>query len=340
MPTNTLDCLQQVSQKSSLSVLESRETQFAKTSLDYLVSPEALASIKIDPYWPKWDSPWWHMMLLHEMGLTESIPSEAINWMLDFMEQHYLKSFPFKEEDVPAGLDPLSNIACHCQLGTMHQLLKCYGVEEARLAWLREWYLRYKLPDGGLNCDEAAYLKPKPKSSVVSTLPPLEAMLAYGDELSKEELSFLDDGARYLIERKLFRSATTGAIMDEAWLKLCFPRFYHYDILRGLSFLLKWSRLREQFLPATAIVEAVRLIDDAFPDGLVSPGRQCFAGASSRFYNPETGSWSRQPARSFPLLEEVSREGSVSPYLTEVWQEARVNLASLLEAGLISDSES
>lgn len=340
MPFETLDCLQRVSQKSSLPVLESGEPQLVKTSLDYLVSQAALDSIKIDPYWPKWDSPWWHMMLLHEMGLTESIPSEAINWMLDFMEQHYLKSFPFKEEDVPAGLDPLSNIACHCQLGTMHQLLKCYGVEESRLAWLREWYLRYKLPDGGLNCDEGAYLKPRPKSSVVSTLPPLEAMLAYGDDLSKAELSFLDDGARYLIERKVFRSATTGAIMDEAWLKLCFPRFYHYDILRGLSFLLSWSRLRAQALQASAIVEAVRLIDDAFADGLVSPGRQCFAGASSRFYNPETGNWSRQPARSFALLEEVSRQGEVSPYLTKLWQEARVNLASLLEAGLIDDDES
>lgn len=340
MQSTNLAMLRQTGEKSQALGPEARTPELAKTSLDYLVSPEALDSIKIDPYWPKWDSPWWHMMLLHEMGLTKSIPSEAINWILDFMEQHYLKSFPFKEEDVPAGLDPLSNIACHCQLGTMHQLLRCYGVDENRLAWLREWYLRYKLPDGGLNCDEAAYLKPKPKSSVVSTLPPLEAMLAYGTDLNRAELSFLDDGARYLIERKVFRSATTGAIMDEAWLKLCFPRFYHYDILRGLSFLLSWSRLRAQALPASAIVEAVRLIDDAFADGMVFPGRQCFAGASSRYYDHESKSWARHPARSFPLLEEVSRIDRVSPYLTKLWQEARVNLASLLEAGLIEDDKS
>ncbi len=48
-----------------------------KTKL-YLTSEEALQSIGRDPYWPKWDSPWWHMSLLNEMDLTGEIPWPAL----------------------------------------------------------------------------------------------------------------------------------------------------------------------------------------------------------------------------------------------------------------------
>ena len=46
-----------------------------QATLDYLASAAALASLARDPYWPKWDSPWWHMALLHELGLSPMIPA-------------------------------------------------------------------------------------------------------------------------------------------------------------------------------------------------------------------------------------------------------------------------
>lgn len=46
-------------------------------SIDYLKSDAALKTVGADAYWPKWNSPWWHMLLLHEMGETHQIP-EAI----------------------------------------------------------------------------------------------------------------------------------------------------------------------------------------------------------------------------------------------------------------------
>ena len=39
-------------------------------SVAYLDSPQAREALAVDAYWPKWDSPWWHMLLLDEMGLT------------------------------------------------------------------------------------------------------------------------------------------------------------------------------------------------------------------------------------------------------------------------------
>ena len=111
----------------------------------------------------------------------------------------------------------------------MYRVLAACGVEVDReVPRLRPWCLEYQLPDGGLNCDEAVYTKEVPHSSVVSTLPPLEAVLFDSpNALTEEEAGFVDRGAAYLLERRLFRSVSkAGAVIDSDWLDPCFPRFY------------------------------------------------------------------------------------------------------------------
>jgi len=41
----------------------------------------------------------------------------------------------------------------------------------------------------------------------------------------------------YLLERRMFRSLRTGEVIDKHWLRLSFPPFWHYDVLRGLDYL-------------------------------------------------------------------------------------------------------
>lgn len=303
-------------------------------SIEYLQSQEALDSIDIDAYWPKWSGPWWQMMLLHEMQLTHRIPRQTVEKIIDAMDTRLIKFFPFREEEVPAGVDPIRGIACHCQLGTMYQLLTAYGINvDERLPWIRPWFLRYQQEDGGLNCDESAYTKNVSKSSIVSTVPALEAILyCTPREFTQQEISFLDKGAKYLIEKRLFRTATTNSIIDEDWLKLCFPRFYLYDALRGLSFLLDWASKLERKLPLAAIEECVTRIEKQFGDGRISVERACWAGANSRWFDKATGEWSKGPAASFPLLEAVSEIGVESPRLTSIWGDAKERLGSLTQA--------
>lgn len=310
-------------------------------SLSYLASKEAFDSIAADAYWPKWNGPWWHMLLLHEMGLTGRIPEAVVERIVSALESDYLTFFPFTADEVPSGVDPLNQVACHCQLGTMHQLLTAYGVDvDARLPWVRPWYVRYQLDDGGLNCDEAAYTKAVRKSSVVSTVPALEAVLTcWGDNLTHAEIEFLDRGADYLMQRQLYRAASTRAVIDDAWLKLTFPRFYFYDALRGLSFLLAWALRLKRRLPLAAINECVELIDGEFSNGRIRVQRAAWAGATSRFRNHSDLSWHRGAAESHPLLNAVSEIGSESPYLTECWIRARTNLLGLIEQGLIESGE-
>ncbi len=44
-------------------------------------------------------------------------------------------------------------------------------------------------------------------------------------------------GQEYLLERRLFRSKSTGQVINPAWTQISFPTRWHYDILWGLDYL-------------------------------------------------------------------------------------------------------
>jgi hypothetical protein len=328
----SLDRLVQIASKEASMAEPGVNPDLLQKTLDYLYSKQSLEDLTIDPYWPKWNGPWWHMMLLHEMGMTKAIPTGLVQKLIEQFNSYFLDFFPFHESEVPAGRDPLNHVACHCQLGSVYQLLSAYGVDvDVAVPWISPWFIKYQMVDGGLNCDEAAYTREAPKSSVVSTLPPLEAVLFYAKDgrHSEAQIIYLDRGAEYLIKRKLFRGSTNGAVIDGEWLKVCFPRFYHYDILRGLNFLTEWAIRLNRQLPIDAILETVEILDAAFPDGEIKVQRAAWDGAKSRWYDVSTGTWSRGPAASHPLLEAVGSVGVSSPYLTRNWVQTKQNLLKL-----------
>jgi hypothetical protein len=277
----------------------------AAASAAYLDSPAARQALAQDPYWPKWDAPWWHMVLLWELGLASLIPSSAVEALLAAMEAQYLPDFPLRDADLPPGRDEARHVICHCALGTIDQVLLARGVDiRERLPWTRGWYARYALPDGGLNCEKEAYTGSR-KSSMLSTLPVLEALLARARRLDPIERGVLDLGARYLIAHRLVRS-TRGAVIDEAWLKPCFPRFYEYDVLRGARFLRRWSEATGGRVPAEALADARPWLDGT--PALVE--RYALHDKSLVLVD---GRWERGAASSFSLLEAVSAVGEPLP---------------------------
>lgn len=229
-----------------------------QATLDDLGSPGALASVARDPYWPKWDSPWWHMALLHELGLSPLIPA---------------------------------------------------ALAQAMAAAL-----------------QGTYTRPSPHSSMVSTLPPLEAMLGSTERpFTPEETAFLDAGANYLLQRRLCRSLSKGALIDESWLTPTFPRFYEYDVLRGLRFLLGWARRLSRPLPWSAIEEVVRHLHEAFTGDTVEPRDW----ARQQLTLPAVGRAPLTPASLFPLLEEALRPEVAHTYLQREWHAVLLDLRHL-----------
>mgnify|MGYP001498731682 CR=1 FL=1 len=247
-----------------------------QSSAAYLRSGAAFASIGRDPYWPKWDSPWWHVFALREAGHPELVPREILVALVEKSARHYLPFFPRAPEVLPAGKSARTDVMCFCALGSL--LVAADGV--ATIPWADDFIARYQLSDGGWNCDEQSSV-----SSIVSTVPVLE-YLAGRPDLKP----LLERGLTFLRERSLFKSKRTGAVINPHWLLPSLPRFYEYDVLRGLSL---FARCGQPLPPeALAAVQPLRLrawpvSDDARREhGVVSVFPLCEALARPEHARP------------------------------------------------------
>jgi hypothetical protein len=193
------------------------------------------------------------------------------------------------------------------------------------------------MADGGLNCDEHAYLRADEcPSSMVATIAPLEAML--GIAQTAPERAFVVRGADFLIRRALVQGSPTAHNAQErdaalAWPQPCFPRFYFYDVLRGLAALVRWAEASGTVLPRVAVAEAVNLLGERCPDGIVRIERHAHAGKTTILPTLDRSPSPRAPAASFPLLAAASGLGEPSAALTRQWTAARRGLVRLLDAG-------
>ena len=304
----------------------------------YLASDEAVASLAVDTYWPKWRTPWWSMLLLDELGATERVPARIVTAMVDGLAALPVHTFPLRDEDWPPGADRKRDASCHCAIGCMDRLLRACGVDVDRaLPWIGAWFERYQMADGGYNCDETAYLvADECPSSMVGTVAPLEALTTRGPGVTA------DRAAGLLIARALRHGSPTRhnaeeRVSAERWGQLCFPRFYFYDHLRGLSALVAWATAHGRTIPLAAIAETVDELLARAPDGVLRLGRAPVDEARTIAPDPTdaTGAWVRRPADHWPLLDLVSRPGEVSPALTRQWTATRRGLLALIDRGAI-----
>jgi len=113
--------------------------------------------------------------------------------------------------------------------------------------------LQEQLSDGGWNC----YAPPSRRSSFNSTICVLEGLLEY--ERAKgprpEVTAARLRAQEYLLERRLFKSLSTGQIIKPAWTEISFPTRWHYDVLWGLDYL-----RRAGVTPDDRIAEAIDLV--------------------------------------------------------------------------------
>lgn len=114
--------------------------------------------------------------------------------------------------------------------------------------------LHEQLEDGGWNC-EAPRSK---RSSFHTTICVLEGLLEY--EKAKGVTTAVKDarlrGQEYLLERSLFRSLSTGEVIDPDWTQFSFPTRWHYDVLWGLDYL-----RRAGVEPDRRVAEAIDLVE-------------------------------------------------------------------------------
>lgn len=291
--------------------ITSRVADAIEHSARYLASDAALRSVDVDPYWPKWDAPWWHALALFEIGEARRIPERLAQALADRVD-----ALPSRE------LSSAPEAMCHCAIGCLAQVLAACGVTER--AWFQPWCARYQMADGGLNCDETAYaVAGECPSSMVGTIAPFEAMM-------HRDPAFAARAAAFLRLRRLVDGSPTRHNAEErdaapAWLLPTFPRFYFYDVLRGLAALVAYG----EPIAAGVVEPAVTHLARAFPDGVVRVRRQAWAAVG----NWLPGTLQRVPTASrFPLLDATGALGEPNAFLTRQWTAVRRGLRALVQA--------
>ncbi len=275
-------------------------------SIKYLESESAEKSIKLDPYWPKWNSPWWHMLLLFELGMTEKISGKIVNLMAETIDSHYLHYFPLVESELPDGLDPYREIMCHCAFGSIFQIFHDYGYDyKKKFPWINEWIEKYQMVDGGYNCEEGAYTESR-KSSVMSTLPVLELLACDTGLLSPQKRKeILVKGFKYLRKKNLiYSSSNPDKIMDPDFFVPAFPRFYYYDVIRGLRFMLAFASEFPEFYIKNEFknwfIEAKNSLENVRCNSMLDT--QTLFETDGKWVNDD-GEWLWKKTSTFPLLD-------------------------------------
>jgi hypothetical protein len=113
--------------------------------------------------------------------------------------------------------------------------------------------LHEQVGDGGWNCEAPS----SKRSSFHTTICVLEGLLEY--EKAKGTTTAVTDarlrGQDFLLQRRLFRSLSTGAVIDPDWTRFSFPTRWHYDVLWGLDYL-----RRAGVEPEERLAEAIVLV--------------------------------------------------------------------------------
>jgi hypothetical protein len=116
-----------------------------------------------------------------------------------------------------------------------------------------------QLEDGGWNC-EAPVSK---RSSFHSTICVLEGLLEY--EKARGPSAAVTDARaraeRYLLERRMLKSLSSGEVINRRWTSFLFPPVWHYDVLRGLDYLRSAG-----VKPDERVAEAVALVEQKCGD--------------------------------------------------------------------------
>jgi hypothetical protein len=203
-----------------------------------------------DPYvFPGWTSTTDTLFLLRSMGVDPAseparraiaLVREKSTWGPEFGDAPF-----FEGEEEP------------CINGRVLAAGSYFGEASDRLV---DRLLGEQLDDGGWNCEAPR----SQRSSFHSTICVLEGLLAY--EKAKGAPAAVAEARiraqEYLLERRMFRSASTGEVIDPAWMQFSFPTYWHYDVLWGLDYLQRaGAKPDERAAEAIDLVEKKRQSD-------------------------------------------------------------------------------
>ncbi|MFW9922890.1 MAG: hypothetical protein ACFFDW_06325 [Candidatus Thorarchaeota archaeon] len=206
----------------------------------------------------KWWGDHWSLSLLADMkypsNKKEILPNieREFNWLLS--EDHWNKRPTIKNR----------KRFCASQEG--NGLFAALSLSECdeRCDFIADRLIKHQWPDGGWNCDRNPDTH---NSSYHESLIPLRALNLYAQIKNNTNIKTLvEKSSELFLKRKLFRKMSDNSIIDERWLLLTYPPYWHYDIFTALKVLAEIEKINDKRCnEALEILESKRLLNGGFP---------------------------------------------------------------------------
>jgi len=247
--------------------------------------PEGYWEESWSPYHPKYKSSYWQMMTLAQLGMDKT--DARVRNSCEHIFQFQLDTGGFSSSTSESALREYkqlrekgkklpppdewasSKVYEHqysCLTGNMAAALIRMGYVDDHRVWRAlEWLVRVQNRDGGWLCPYwRAHVKDT-HGCFYGTICPMEAFSEVPRErLTKDMERTVQRGAEFLLMHRLFKADHHDfAVINQSWLKLGFPWFYGYNVLRGLDVLTKLGYVEDDRLSDAVQV----LLQKRRPDG-------------------------------------------------------------------------
>jgi len=209
------------------------------------------------PY-SKWGGAHWVLVMLADLGYPpgddELVPlrDQTYDWLLG----------PAHEKNIRTVAGRVRR--CASQEGNALYASLRLGLADERTGELARRLREWQWPDGGWNCDrrpEAA------TSSFHESLIPLRGLALHAQVTRDEESgAAAERAAELFLKRRLFRRLRDGRVMNHRFVRLCYPSYWHYDVLSGLKVMAEAGRISDDRCgEALDLLESKRLPGGGFP---------------------------------------------------------------------------
>jgi hypothetical protein len=153
---------------------------------------------------------------------------------------------------------------CASQEGNALYALLTLGWANEQTDELAERLTKWQWPDGGWNCDKNPAVT---HSSFMESLLPLRGLALHarltGNRHSRKAA---ERAADVFLKRELFKRQSNGGVIDEDFITLHYPCYWHYDILFGLKVMSEAGWIDDQRCQAALdVLESKQLTDGGFP---------------------------------------------------------------------------
>jgi hypothetical protein len=209
------------------------------------------------PY-DKWFGSHWVLSILADLGYPEG--NEALKPMLEQCYKWLLS------EEHQASIRKINNRVRRCasQEGNCVYYSLALGLADDRTQELVDRLMKWQWEDGGWNCDKNPGAI---NSSFNETLIPMRGLAWFANITGDRQVSkAVTRSAEVVLKRSLFKRIRDGQIIDQNFIKLHYPNYWHYDVLFALKVMAEAgfimdSRCRE----GLDLLESKKTSDGGFP---------------------------------------------------------------------------